>query len=1126
MKGRPVDQKARDRALEPKVSFHIEAPAGSGKTSVLLARYLRLLGTVEDPGQILALTFTRKAAGELRSRVVQTLLARTDPDPAAPPVQHLLSDLAEKAFWHLDRLGLSPAEALMPERLQILTFHTLCSRLLSLAPVEAGVPLGFTLIEDAELELVKEEALEELRHRLSRRPPGDAVRQALERRLVRLNNEWPRLAGELGELISRRDCLGDFLRLARLSQNPEAYREMSLARLGQILAPDLEALAAAWSATGLAREWGGFLAYLHQQGAPLAATLPAQAPGGTLADLPAWRQLAQAFLTQKGILRKSLTTAEGYPSGFNKTPWAGRIKALPPEVVELLGRFRDVPPPVILPEEVAALQDLVILVGEALGVYEEVCRRRRALDYIALEEAALRLLGREAPSELLLRLDCRFRHLLVDEFQDTSLNQMRLLCRLLEGWETGDGRTLTVVGDPKQSIYGWRDAKVELFLQAREGLRCQGSPPFFLESLFLETNFRSSQTLISWVNEFFGPTVFHPDLGRQVPFHASRPAPGAGAGEAPSLTLFWQRDKTAAREAEARWLAAQVAALSSGGGSGERVGILLFARTHLAVYLAALQEAGQAVRVREGLRLADSPAVQHLHNLARALSHPHDHLAWAGVLTGPWAGQGLAGVADAARLPGELWPQRLEAWLTHPHCPPELAPVLEGLLRAYGDAGRRPLEEVLRDFLDQTGSWASIAAREGALGVANARNYLDLVAQAESGGAAATYRKTGVLLAQAYQPPDPRAQDSPVEIMTVHGAKGLEFDRVVVPYLDWSPLNRNEILPYLLEEIPGTGLYALALAPPYWRPEKSLLYQRLSRLRQERVLAEARRVFYVAVTRARARLSLSAVLGQNTPGRETFPSESPLGWLWRHYRPETLKVGQDRWGPPELKVEVHEDWPAVTGLLTPAAALPPAWRCPPEAIPYRLTTVTSLKAADPDPPGAAPPAAGDPQAGARGEIIHRLLEVGLAGEPLPDVPQVAAALRSRGLTPAEAAALAPEVRAEAQACLEDPFLTRLAGARESRREWLLEDAPARELVRRGRPDLVAREGEVWWLVDFKSSRPPAGVAWEEFLARELERYQPQLNAYREMVAARLGLSPASLRTALYFTACRRLVEVS
>ena len=278
----------------------------------------------------------------------------------------------------------------------------------------------------------------------------------------------------------------------------------------------------------------------------------------------------------------------------------------------------------------------MILLGEALNTYEKLCARRQALDFIALEQATLRLLNLENPGDLLLRLDLRLRHLLVDEFQDTSQNQMELPCRLMAGWQEGYGRTLTVVGDPKQSIYGWRQAKPRLFAASAQGLPCpEGRFP--LESLLLTTNFRATRTLIDWANGVFANVLAGvPGLS----FQPSRPPPRGSEGPSPKLALFTGGENLSSREAEARWLARQVAeALPDL--QDKRPSAFCFHPPAPAGLPQALAAAGLTPRVREGLKLADSRVVQHLHNLARALVRPQDELAWAALLRGPWAPQPL-----------------------------------------------------------------------------------------------------------------------------------------------------------------------------------------------------------------------------------------------------------------------------------------------------------------------------------------------------------------------------------------------------------------------------------------------------------------------------------------------------
>jgi len=155
----PVDQGQRERALSPHGSFHLEAPAGSGKTSVLLARFLTLLAQVEVPEELLALTFTRKAAGELRTRVMGLLWGKKKLGPEAMPWERRLQELADQVLWHFDCKKLPLQEILAPERLPIMTFHSFCAQLLRLAP-QAGVPLDFKLLEENDAPWLQQEALE------------------------------------------------------------------------------------------------------------------------------------------------------------------------------------------------------------------------------------------------------------------------------------------------------------------------------------------------------------------------------------------------------------------------------------------------------------------------------------------------------------------------------------------------------------------------------------------------------------------------------------------------------------------------------------------------------------------------------------------------------------------------------------------------------------------------------------------------------------------------------------------------------------------------------------------------------------------------------------------------------
>jgi len=1126
----PADQAIRDQALGPGESFHLEAPAGSGKTSVLLARFLTLLARVDTPEEMLALTFTRKAAGELRARVMALLWERQDPGPDASPLELRLRELAAAVFRrHGDEAQLK----LTPERLPIMTFHGFGAQLLKLAPQEAGVPLEFKLLEEDEARWLKAEALDEMRRRLNGRPTRDPVRQALIRRLVRLNNDWRRLAKELSGLLARRDSLGDFLDMARVSRDAAAYQQLLEERFRMVLEPSLQDLRAGLAGCDLGKVWPGFCREL--QGSANGGLILPELPGSAPADLSAWQAIAHVLLTaSQGEPRKRLSPKDGFPEGFDQKKWAPLIQDLPETAVSFLKQCRDLTPTGASSEEAAALQDLVILVGEALSVYEQLCARKGALDFVDLEAATLNLLTEDDPTEVMLRLDWRLKHLLVDEFQDTSLNQMQLLCRLMAGWQGGEGRTLMVVGDPKQSIYGWRQAKPRLFMASREGLPCGGAEPLPLTPLSLTTNFRATRTLITWANEVFESTVMKRGAAG-ARFHRAEPRPGAPEGPAPYLALFAGESDPAARGLEARWLARQVAQALATLKERETIGILLFTRKHLPRYLQALYDAGLAVRVREGLKLAESRTVAHLHNLARALTRPQDEVAWAAALRGPWGPQPLATLAQVAQIPGDLWPEKLRRFTEQTErddCPADLPGLAESLEQARRQVGRRPLADILADWLEASRAWAGIAAWEGPLGVANARTYLDLLAAAEEGLPEATFVKADFNLKEAFQPPDPRAQASPVEILTVHGAKGLEFHQVFLPFLDWQPLkSEDNTPPFLLEEIPGRDRYGLALARPYVQEKQSSLYLLLRGLKNQRVVDEARRVFYVAVTRARQRLVMSGLARLDKQGNWQSSGDSPLTWLRAHYRLDLPPAGSPvSWPEPEMHVERLTTVSPQTGESAPPPVLPAAWDFHPEAAPFQVSFPSGLAALREETatlPETESAADGD-AARLRGVIMHRALQTLARGGGPPDAPSLAAALRQEGMTAPAAASLAAEIQAELAACQEDPFLTsRLRpDIPQAASEWLLEDRPHPGAIRRGVIDHLSFDGNDWWLLDYKTSRPTAGEDWEAFIHRETEKYRPQLLAYREMAARAKGIEPPeAIRLAVYFTARREVVEV-
>jgi hypothetical protein len=271
---------------------------------------------------------------------------------------------------------------------------------------------------------------------------------------------------------------------------------------------------------------------------------------------------------------------------------------------------------------------------------------------------------------------------------------------------------------------------------------------------------------------------------------------------------------------------------------------------------------------------------------------------------------------------------------------------------------------------------------------------------------------------------------------------------------------------------------------------------------------------------------MSGVIKNAGQGKQNPPLHSPLGWLWRHYQPATpLPAGPSAWPEPEIRVDLVSEVPVFLTQPREAGELPQPWDFQPEPRPYQLEFPSQLVEKTPEPP-ALPGGDGDDTPRVRGEVTHHLLETMGKGGELPSPDAVAAALRQGGVAPETAARLAPEILAEAAACRRDPFLAGLLDQNPPpRNEWLLEEYAGPGLIRRGQIDLWAYDGQEWWILDYKTSRPEREEDWDEFIRGEVEKYRPQLLAYREMAARFQGLAPETVRLALYFTACRRAVEL-
>ena len=1120
-----ADQEARATALRVDRSFIVQAPAGSGKTELLTQRFLALLAVVDRPEALLAITFTRKAAAEMRNRILESLRHCEDPqsrlrDDTRALARRVLA-VDARNDWGLLR---------NPSRLRVLTIDALNQSLARRLPVLSGLGAGLGIDEDG-LELYEEAAERLLAHLPSEDP---RVAEAVAILLEHLDNNVGKLIGLVSGMLARREAWLPVLPASvdDYGQEGEARLALEAAR-AEIVQGHLAGLVDAFPPLLLAEACAyarGAAEVLRQEGkkSPILACGPG-VPGLGVDDVPHWQGLAEFLLTGKGEPRKSFTVTVGVLAQDKMRPELAALKARIEAVADEFARHQEIwepldatralPPCQYQDAEWTVLKSLLLVLRLAAAELKFVFAERKAADYPEFAAAARQALGTaDEPTDTALALDARLRHVLVDEFQDTSEAQVQLLRSLTAGWERGDGRTVFLVGDPMQSIYRFRNAEVGLFLDVRD----RGLGDIELEPLTLRVNFRSTQPIVQWVNEGFARVLPPRDdvLRGAVKYSESVAAPQAMAEGGVHVHAFLR----SSRRFEAQTVA-DIVERRHAEQADARIAILVQGRSHLLDIVGEFARRGIRFQATDIDPLGARPAVLDLLALTRALAHLGDRAAWLGVLRAPWCGLTLA---DCLVLLGGD---------RHASVPRLL--LEESLRRKLGAAARDRLERclpVLEQALDEKrrfGLRDSVERAWHALGgpatLANereldeARAYLDALGdvEGEAPGEPVDLARLGEALLDLYAPAQPRP-DTYVELLTIHKSKGLQFDTVIVPGLERvGATDTPPLLRWL--KVPQRDEHPLIIAPvaETGAEEKNPLYQWLGRLEREKLQQEKRRLLYVAATRAERSLHLLGsceVLADKKTGELSVraPAQaSALGLLW--VEPSVRDEFERRLAESgDIQGEEGHVIPRDPVLLR----LPDGWRrpAPPPAPPIlvrnlvRATTATVVEF--------------DwvtETARHVGTVVHRELQrFARAGGGLPGDDAGRRALQRRFAAELAELGVPHERRSAAVARVLEAVQRTLDN---ERGRWLLDaghGSAQSELALTGVIDsglvsividrtFVDATG-VRWIVDYKTSSHE-GTGLDEFLDNERERYRGQLERYAQLMRA-FGDEP--IRLGLYF----------
>lgn len=883
-------------ALATDKNVSVTAGAGSGKTTILVERYLKIILEQRiDVRRVLAITFTEKAAAEMTERVSAMLRERLARE-TNPARRARLLDLRER---------LNSA--------QISTIHAFCARILREFPVASGIDPDFSVLSEFQQELFVNEAMEEVFSELDQ--------QTLETPYSR--EDWKELLRQVPVALLKQALAAALPHPYEMKQLRQRFAEQSdhqlLGRLQELFFRRLESaldtrnlLAAALPLMAQIDAAPVSRAALTGRGqqafALIEKFLSLQSPETDPVNF--WQQcldLSQLMVTSEGQPFK-------IPSGIGKKEDLGEayepVKQLS-EAIHPLARFAGegftAVPGRVDSLCLDALRKILFLHEQVEARYREKKEERGMLDFEDLQWLALEMLKEHPTVRNTLRN--RYRYVMVDEFQDTNDLQWDIISLLgeLEGELQPD--KFFVVGDPKQSIYGFRNADVRVFQRVKDVFAGKHpDPEAYPGNVVLEESFRFLPSLNDFVNFLFGKILQkEPENPFAVGYErlsTRREALDPGRIELALLHKDEIKNRPAASQED--YIASAIRDLleNAGAENGAKVyrrrqgreephpirpgdvAVLIPRRTHLLELESKLRQYGIPFKTVGGVGFYRRQEIFDVYHLLRLLDNPDDDLAFAAVLRSPFAGisdpglfylslqkrfyesyrQTLAKIEDFSPFPG---PDRRQLSLFR-----------EQLSRWENRRDRLSLSRLLGEIFDESFYRTTVAAEwNGEQLLANLDKIVEMAREYEQSG----FMSLGDFIDSLHQtitldPREGEAQialedEGTVKIMTVHQAKGLEFPVVFCPYLQQTPRGESAKARFDSDE----GL-ALKIRDPQngYKETAPFLYEWIDYRQRQKQLAELRRLFYVSVTRARDRVYLVGSYAGSD-----LEKENCLGWAAR-----------------------------------------------------------------------------------------------------------------------------------------------------------------------------------------------------------------------------------------------------